>query len=86
MRDSFHEEARPDVGPARRDDPAGRLGDDPRHHGPARRRPAHRRERDRRRRGDRPHPARGSTTAPSTCSPCSSRSPPTCASSSPACG
>ena len=81
MRKAFHEElerGRPDP---RRDDPPGVLGDDSRDDGPARRR----------------HPPRGlrssppmprstpagpsSTSCRSTCSPASSRSPPTCASS-----
>ena len=39
MRDAFHEELDCDRRPAGRDDPPGRVGDEPGHDGPARRRP-----------------------------------------------
>ena len=83
MRDAFHEDLDSHLRPAGRDDPAGRLGDEPGHDGAARRRHPPRRVRDRRRRADRRRCARSSTTARSTCWPASSRWPPTCGWSSP---
>ena len=80
MRDAFHEELDEHHRPAGRDDPAGRVGDQPGHDRAAGRRPGPRRERDRGRRRRSTRCATSSTRVASTCWPASSRSPPTCGS------